>query len=188
MSIQDGIPEKIILDHLADESGLAIAVVNAKGQEISVSNNNSICHNLNPDGKFTGKCAAFCGTALEETIEVGGSVSFTCHAGLECRAVPIRRAENNFVAIIGRTFVTAENYRRATTRAISGDWSSYQPSEFFENILLSGSVEIVEKTAEKLAALIPAPADESETAPEMAEAATETPPDETTNSRSFMSA
>ncbi len=155
MSIQDVIPEKILLDQLADESGLAIAIVDDKGQEISVSNNNSICRNLNPGGKFTVKCAAFCGTALEETTEVGGPVSFTCHAGLECRAVPIRQAENSFVAIIGRTFVTAENYRRATTRAISGDWSSFAPAEFFENILLSNSIELVENTAEKLAASVP---------------------------------
>ncbi len=155
MSIQDDIPEKTLLDQLADESGLAIAVVDDKGQEISVSNNNSICRNLNPGGKFTGKCAAFCGTALEEAIEVGGPVSFTCHAGLECRAVPIRQADKNFVAIVGRTFVKAENYRRATTRAISGDWSSFAPAEFFENILLSNSIELVEKTAEKLAASVP---------------------------------
>ena len=166
MAFLSDIPGKEILEQLADGSGLAIAVIDDRGMEISVSNDNSICSNLNPDKKFAGKCAAFCGTALEEAMEVGGAVSFTCHAGLECRAVPFRQTDKGFVAIVGRTFVKTENYRRATERAISGDWRGYSQSEFFENILLSGSTEIIEKTADKLAALVPEmPAKDTESEP-----------------------
>ena len=149
MNVQQEIFDKNALDSMADDNGLAIAIVDASG-EVSVSNNNSICRNLNPDGKFVDQCADFCGTALEEVTEVGSSVSFTCHAGLECRAIPIRNADRPLVAIVGRTFVTAENYRKATTRAISGDWSNYPPSEFFENILLTGSVDVLDKAAKQI--------------------------------------
>ena len=140
------------IERIADDAGLAIAVADATGRELAAANNNSICASLNPDGKYVGQCAAFCGTALEEVIEVGEAVSFTCHAGLECRAVPISDAGQRLVAIVGRTFIKAENYRRATERAISGDWSKYPPSEFFENVLLTGSLSEIEKAAEKVAA------------------------------------
>src|SRR5258708_25669412 len=142
------------IDRLADESGLAIAIVDGDAREIFVSNNNSICQNLNPDGEFVGGCAAFCGTALQETAEIGASISYTCHAGLECRAVPFRNSQGPLVAIIGRTFAKAEDYRKATTRAISGDWSQYPPSEFFGNILLTGSIETLDKTSKQFESLL----------------------------------
>src|SRR5258706_12350366 len=132
------------MDRLADESGLAIAIVDNSQREISVFNNNSICENLNPNGEFIGRCAAFCGTAFQETTEIGAPISFTCHAGLECRTVPITNANARLVAIVGRTFVKAENYRKATTRAVSGDWSQYPPSEFFENSLLTASAKALD--------------------------------------------
>ena len=150
MSILKEIPEKLVLDRSADESGLAIVVIDEGHREISTSNNNSICRNLNPNGVMIGPCAAFCGTALAETKEVGASVSFTCHAGLECRAIPFMKDNSRLVAIVGRTFVKAENYHRATERAISGDWSAFSPADFFENILLTGSREIVDKAARQL--------------------------------------
>ena len=107
MAVLSKIPDKKSLDRLADESGVAIVFVDENQREVSASNNNSICRNLNPEGALVGQCAAFCGTALEETGEVGGPVSFTCHAGLECRAVPVKQANLKLVAIIGRTFVKA---------------------------------------------------------------------------------
>lgn len=151
----DFIDEKALSD-LAQESGLAVAVVDGPG-EIFTANNNSICRSLNPSGKFTGHCAAFCGTALEEVAEVGERVSFTCHAGLECRVIPIENVEKPLVAIIGRTFTKAENYRKATERAIEGDWRDYSPAVIFENVLLSGSTGALDKTVEKLERLVALP-------------------------------
>lgn len=135
---------------MADENGVAIALVDETAHEVYVANNNSICRELNPSGEFETHCKAFCGTAFEEVSETGGPVSFTCHAGLDCRVVPIEGGERPLVAIIGRTFLKAENYRRATTRAISGDWRGHSPSEFFENVLLSGSTSVLDRTASKL--------------------------------------
>ena len=153
MSVLKEIPDKLALDTLADESGVAIAIVDQAGREVSVSNNNSICRRLNPTGEFSSACSEFCGKALEKAFEAGSGVSFECHAGLECRAIPVNKPEGRLVAIIGRTFVKAEKYRRATERAISGDWSAFPPSEFFENILLTGSKELVDKAARKLESL-----------------------------------
>jgi diguanylate cyclase (GGDEF)-like protein len=55
-----------------------------------------------------------------------------------------------FVAIIGRTFTSAENYRKATDRAIEGDWRQFPPNEFFENVLLDSSVSSIDKTKDEL--------------------------------------
>ncbi len=140
--------EKSALDRLADENGLAIALVDEISREVYSANNNSICRGLNPLGEFATHCKAFCGTAFAEAREVGGMTSFTCHAGLECRVVPVSAEGRPLVAIVGRTFLSAENYRRATTRAISGDWKDHSPAEFFENVLLSGSPKVIDETAE----------------------------------------
>ena len=62
--------DKNELDKLADESGLAIVFVNASKDQVASANDNSICRNLNPDGRLVGQCSHFCGTALEEATEV----------------------------------------------------------------------------------------------------------------------
>jgi diguanylate cyclase (GGDEF)-like protein len=79
-------------------------------------------------------------------VEAGGPVSYECHAGLDCLAVPLK-SEKPLVAIVGRTFTKAEHYRKATERAISGDWSKFPPTRFFENVLINGSPKNLETTA-----------------------------------------
>lgn len=142
------------LGRVAEESGLAIAIVDDRAHQVAVTNNNSICRNLNPAGEFSPACAQFCGKALEKALEAGTMIGFECHAGLDCRASAGGTAEKPFVAIVGRTFLKAENYRRATDRAIKGDWSEFAPAEFFENILLTGSSDALTKTAEKVEQLL----------------------------------
>lgn len=137
------------LERIAREAGVAVSLVDENSSELSVVNNNSICRTLNPASKFVGKCAAFCGSAFEE-VSVAGSVAFTCHAGLECRAVPISVENKKLVAIVGRTFVKAENYRRAAERASSGDWKEYSPTELFENVLLTASTDTLDSAARKV--------------------------------------
>ncbi|HEV7700543.1 MAG TPA: sensor domain-containing diguanylate cyclase [Pyrinomonadaceae bacterium] len=128
---------------IAEETGVAIAVCDGP-HELYAANNNSICRTLNPDGEFIGPCKAFCGTALEEVLEVGSRVSYTCHAGLECRALPMKSEDQPLVAIVGRTFLKAENYRRASERALSGDWKVHPPTRFFENVLITGAEETLD--------------------------------------------
>jgi len=99
----------MVLDRIADEGGVAIAVVDRSSVELSVSNNNSICRKLNPGGEFSRGCAAYCGTALEESTEVGGPVNFTCHAGLDCRSAAMTLDGKPVAVIVGRSFGKAEN-------------------------------------------------------------------------------
>lgn len=135
------------LGRLADSSDLAISIVDEASHEISVFNNNSICQNLNPDRGFDTQCAAFCGTAFTKATKTGQPVSFTCHAGLECLALSVKVSDKPLVAIVGRTFTKAENYRKATERAISGDWDAYSPEELFQNVLLTSSSAVLDQTA-----------------------------------------
>jgi diguanylate cyclase (GGDEF)-like protein len=141
------------LDALAEESGLAIAVVAGDERQAAVFNNNSICRNLNPGDEFSSACAQFCGRAFSKAIEAGDAVRYECHAGLECRAVPFTNSNQTLVAIVGRTFVKAENYRKAATRSISGDWSHFPATELFENVLLGGTVDVLDKTTDSVKGL-----------------------------------
>ncbi len=153
MGVEREIPAKLILNRLADESGVAIAVVDRRSVEISVANNNSICRSLNPNGEFSADCARYCGRALGDALNAGETITYTCHAGLECRATAMVSGGELVAAIIGRTFTTADDYRTATARAINGDWKQFAPSEFFENILLTGSSAVLDKTAAELTKL-----------------------------------
>src|SRR6476620_11303770 len=106
------------LERIADESGLAIAVAAEGAQQITAFNDNSICRHLNPDAKFSPACSRFCGIALDKTREAGKPVGFVCHAGLDCRAVLYSNGGGDRVVIVGRTFLKADNYRKATERAV----------------------------------------------------------------------
>ncbi len=137
-------------DALAEETGISIVFVDARSREVAAANNNSICRHLNPSKEFSAACARFCGIAFEKAAEAGGRIGFECHAGLECRAVLVRDPNKPLVAIVGRTFTKADNYRKATTRAIAGDWKEHSPADLFENVLLTGSSAVLDQTAIKL--------------------------------------
>lgn len=143
-------------DALADKNGVAVVVVDENSAIIHTSNNNSMCRTLYASEEFAPECDRFCGQVLAMTKQAGKAVDYQCYAGLDCRAVPIKQDEKtNFVAIVGRAFTKAENYRNATERAISGDWRQYPPTTFFENILIKGSaksLEIASKSIENLLA------------------------------------
>jgi diguanylate cyclase (GGDEF)-like protein len=149
-----GITNENELEGLAVESGVAIVVVDEAGFHIVSANNNSICRTLNPDGKLTGMCRDFCGTALEETRAVGGPVFYTCHAGLSCAATPAGTGDRPLVTIVGRSFVNSGNYRRATARAIDGDWTKFSAADLFENVLMSPSDDEIKAVARKAATLV----------------------------------
>src|SRR5574338_273288 len=130
--------KKEFMDSLAESSGLAVVVLDGQNREVSVSNNSSICAALYSSPEFAPRCAQFCGRAFEAVAE-DQSVDYECHAGLQCRAVPFREGRSKYVAIVGRAFVRSENYRKATEKAIDGEWKSMPPAEFFDNILLNSS-------------------------------------------------
>lgn len=134
-------------DALAEKNGLAIVLVDEDSSAVLQSNNNSMCRALYNSHEFAPECAKFCGRAFEMTQEAGAAVEYKCYAGLNCKAVPMRE---NRAAIVGRTFLKAEDYRAATQRAISGDWKNFPPSAFFENVLLSGSPKNLDSLANRL--------------------------------------
>ena len=144
----------------ADKSGLAVALVDSNSRQAGEANNNSICTVLNPGDEFSPACREFCGKAYERAMSAGGQIEYECFAGLECRALPVRHDGEQLVAIVGRAFTKAENYRKATERAMDGDWKRFRPTEFFGNILMTGSNAPVEKLADEVAALSE-PADEA---------------------------
>lgn len=126
------------LDRVADQNGVAVVVLDESSHEVSVSNNNSICRALTRSPEFAPKCAEYCGVAFRNTAS-GSTFEYECYAGLTCKAIPVADRGKRFVAIVGRTFTSAEKYRQATDRAIEGDWSEFPANDFFENVLFAGS-------------------------------------------------
>ncbi len=147
--------KKRFLERLADESGVAVVVWDKAGNEVAAANNNSICRALLSSVKFSPRCDAFCGKAFESAWNAGTAVDYVCHAGLACAAVPVQDSATRFVAITGRTFTTSEGYRAATEKAVSGEWSEFSPTEFFENVLISGSTTPIEKAVTELTKFMP---------------------------------
>lgn len=143
----DDISWENLQDKLAEKSGLAIVLADENSSALIQSNNNSMCRALYNSHEFAPECAKFCGRAAEMTKEANGTAEYKCYAGLTCKAVPI---SDNLTAIIGRVFLKAEDYRKATERAISGDWKNFAPTAFFENVLLSGSPKTLENLQRRL--------------------------------------
>lgn len=150
-------PKFKFLERLADENGVAIAVLNENGDVTAAANDNSICKTLYGSAAFGHRCASDCGTAFERAEAAGGPVDFTCHAGLRCRAMRVDDRGRPFVAIVGRTFTSVSKYREATGRALSGDWRTLPPAELFANVLISGSHEPIEKVSSELERFAPKP-------------------------------
>ena len=117
---------------------LLVVMLDSDSREVLSSNNNSICAILYPS-QIRPRCTEFCVAAFAKASEAGGPIEYKCHAGLDCKAVLLQKGDNQIVAITGRVFTKAEDYRVATERSIAGDWQQYPPSEFFGNVLLGGS-------------------------------------------------
>lgn len=145
--------QKTMVEKLADESGLAISVVDENNFVMAEANNNSMCRELYASKEFAPDCNEYCGKAFAKAHEAGEPVSYECYAGLNCLAVPFKAGEKPLVAIVGRNFLKANNYRQATERAISGDWTDFPPTKFFDNVLLGSSTQPAEKIAVKIGKL-----------------------------------
>ena len=143
------------LNAIAEQSGLAVVVVDKDSRALLVSNNNSICGELYSSAEFAPRCAEFCGKAYASAVEAGAPTSYECHAGLQCRAVPIKSGKKQLVAIIGRAFLSSRNYRNATARAVAGDWRSFPPSKLFENVIIAGSPSHLDKLEQQVKASEP---------------------------------
>ncbi len=147
--------KKRFLERIAEENGVAVVVWDTSGNEVSTANNNSICRSLLSSIRFSSRCDEYCGEAFDSAWNAGKAVEFVCHAGLACTAVPVQDSGKRFVAITGRTFTSSEGYRTATENAVSGEWIEFSPTEFFENVLISGSTTPIEKAATELSKFMP---------------------------------
>jgi diguanylate cyclase (GGDEF)-like protein len=142
-----------VLDDIAADNGMAVVLVDRRSRAVAASNNNSICRLLLRSEEFAPKCAEFCGRAFDMAAEAGKSVPYECHAGLECRAVPLKKGKTELVAIVGRAFTRSSAYRNATSRAMTGDWRHFPPTKFFDNVLLIGSVQSLDRAAGEVEAI-----------------------------------
>lgn len=141
---------KNLQDELAGESGLALVLVEGEdSSEICISNNNSLCQFLYNSAEFAPRCAQYCGKAFQTAQAAGKAVHVKCHADLNFLTVPIETKDKKFAAIVGRAFLKSEDYRKATERAAAGDWQQFPAEEFFENVLISGSIAELEKAAKQ---------------------------------------
>lgn len=147
--------KKRFLERIAEENGVAVVVWDKTGNEVAAANNNSICRSLLSSAKFSPKCDAYCGKSFDSAWNAGKTVEYVCHAGLACSALPVQDSGTRFVAITGRTFTSSEAYRAATEKAVSGEWSTFSPTEFFENVLISGSTSPIDKAASELSKFMP---------------------------------
>ncbi len=150
---------------LAEQYGLAIVTIGENSEVLDESNNNSMCRFLMSSPEFSPKCAEYCGNAFNLAIKTGKEVEYKCYAGLNCMAIPGKNKKS--ATIIGRTFLRADDYRQATTRAGTGDWRHFPSSEFFGNTLFSGSLDDLKKMAREVSELDHYEAtEETETKPE----------------------
>src|SRR5215217_67128 len=145
-----------MLDRVAEENGVAIVVLDERSYEVSVSNNNSLCAALTASPEFRPKCAEFCGVAFQRTAS-GDTFEYECYAGLTCKAIPVADRGTRYVAIVGRIFTEAEQYRQATDRAIAGDWADFPPNEFFGNVLIAAAGSKIDDAVGELSRFRTAP-------------------------------
>jgi len=141
------------LHDIAEDNGVAVVVLDENNDEAATANNNSICGALWNSEEFRSRCDLDCGRAFTNTNN-GKPFEYECHAGLSCRALPVEDNGQRFVAIIGRTFLSALKYRNATEKAISGEWNKFKPTEFFKNVLMSGSTAGIDNAAAGLSKFV----------------------------------
>lgn len=138
------------IERVAAEENVSIAICDREGRTLLSAHNNSICRKLLSSQEFAPECARFCGQAFEMAKASGGHTEYECHAGLFCRAAIVAERGAEFVAIVGRTFLKPENYKRTAERAITGDLKQFPPTEFFENVLISGSTDGIDRALKRI--------------------------------------
>lgn len=139
----------LTLERLAEDHGVAVVVLDENANEVAVANNNSICAEFYSSAELGPACAQYCGRANAMAAETGGPVEYECHAGLVCRAIPLKQGNKQLVTIVGRTFVKSENYRRTAEKAASGNWGRFA-KDLFENVILTGSAAPIERVLQEL--------------------------------------
>jgi diguanylate cyclase (GGDEF)-like protein len=137
---------------LSAESGLALLLVDGpQPPQLSVSNNNSICHALQSSPAHRHLCDPYCGEAYRRTRSAGERTDYRCHAGLHCFTTTIGAGKNSDFSVIGgRAFLSASDYRDLVERFRTGDLRELLSPDLFSNVLF-GSREEIDRLAARVA-------------------------------------
>ena len=129
---------------LSAESGLALLLVDGpQPPQLSVSNNNSICHALQSSPAHRHLCDPYCGEAYRRTRAAGERTDYRCHAGLHCFTTTVGAGKNSDFSVIGgRAFFSASDYRDLVERFRAGDLRELLSPDLFNNVLFSTPEEI----------------------------------------------
>ena len=146
--------QKKRIERLAEDTGLAVVLVDERSSVVMAANDNSVCETLCASEEFGSRCGKQCGQAFQMASHTGGPVNFECHAGLECTVIPVD-GERPMAAIVGRSFTKSENYHTATEKALAGEWQSLDPGQLFGNVLLSGSTSNYDKAVKQVGNIFP---------------------------------
>ncbi|MFN0123790.1 MAG: diguanylate cyclase [Blastocatellia bacterium] len=98
---------------LAANTNLALVTIGASNLLPAAANETSICRAFLAHPEKSQLCAEYCGRARELALRAGGKISYTCHAGLRCFAVPVGQDNGvgPMVVIGGRAFTAVREYR-----------------------------------------------------------------------------
>ncbi len=158
-----------VQEKLAASAGLSVLLVDGRQPPALVaSNNNSICHAFQSSMEYVSLCDPYCGDAHRRALSAGSAVQYKCHAGLQCFTMPVHLGrEQNLVAIGGRAFVNAEDYRKLVDRFRAGELNDLLSSEPFENVIFAEPQRLDQlcERLQKAARTFNAPAVSPKTAP-----------------------
>jgi diguanylate cyclase (GGDEF)-like protein len=134
-----------VQESLAAGSGCAILLVGGhQPPALAISNNNSLCHAIQSSAEHVRLCDPYCGQAHERAVNAGKVTHYTCHAGLQCFAMPIAIDRERTLAIIGgRAFHTSAAYRALVERLRIGDLRDLQSRDLFKNVIFAAPEDLI---------------------------------------------
>jgi diguanylate cyclase (GGDEF)-like protein len=137
---------------LAEKNGIALTTLSRDGAAIGrIENDNSICRAMRVSAEHAPLCAADCGRAYSNAVETGGQFNFTCHAGLNCFAIPVSIDHKQLVILGGRSFASTVEYCDFLDKyedlpaLVSGE--CLQNIKFIDSRELEQAAELVSSTA-----------------------------------------
>jgi GGDEF domain-containing protein len=148
MSPQEKKKQKM-LDRVADDNGVAIVVLDENSNEVSASNNNSICRALWASSEFRPRCNEYCGVAFEKH-SIRSDVRVRMSRGTPVRGRAGRGSRKTICCDRGTVLQLGGELSQGNDRSIVGDWKQFSPNEFFENVLIAGSLAAIDRAASEL--------------------------------------
>lgn len=137
---------------LAEKNGIALTTLSRDGAAIGrIENDNSICRAMRVSADHAPLCAADCGKAYSKAVSAGEQFNFTCHAGLNCFAIPVSIDQKQLVILGGRSFASTREYaeflRRYEDLAALASGECLKSIKFIDSRELEEAAELVSSTA-----------------------------------------